>query len=311
MAGLGNHRIATNLMNAINHESTCQHLQIEDLIDQDLKQADFGRYEYICRNYPWVLYFIYYFPISYWRKFIALKFIRPNKLQTLINKMKHDNIKTVIAVNHRAALWVGALKYHNLTQCELNVLIPDYSVGSGWRYLFWNQITRVWGPVPNKLFKSKYTHCPIPIDKKINQTNKLALDKKQILITGGGWGLGPLNKICAELHNASDGLEINVVCGNNRPLFNELRSLYKSNHQVRIFGCIDSLIPLIQQASAIITRPGASTIAESLQFNKKIFIIPGLPGPEQENARYLYQNGLAVTYTKNVFFKWLKPNSSA
>lgn len=308
MAGLGNYRIACNLQKQLITKNHIEHYPIEKLVGERESDKDFKRYEYICRNHPWLLHIIYGVPLSYWLKYIEAKYFKNDGLNHLVKKINNDKIQTVIAVNHRAALWVSALKHQNLVQCKLHVYIPDYHFGSGWKFLLWEQINQAMGPFPKEkssLALSKYTQWRVLVDLKIQDLAQDEGSPNQILITGGGWGLGPLAKVTEELFKAYPYLNIDVICGNNRILFEKLSSRYRSVNRVNILGRVDSLAPYIQKASVVVTRPGASTLTESIASGRKTFIIKGLPGSEQANQLYFVKHFGAEGYNKKTFSAWI------
>lgn len=124
----------------------------------------------------------------------------------------------------------------------------------------------------------------------------LVFTKPTVLIMGGGQGLGPIKEILLELEETDLDIQIAIVTGTNKRLFNWLKDKEKNGFKKKTiyFGHIDFVDNLMEIATIIITKPGGVTTAEALAKGLPIIIINPLPGQEMRNTRFLLREGIAI-----------------
>lgn len=122
-----------------------------------------------------------------------------------------------------------------------------------------------------------------------------------ILIMGGGLGLGSMKHTLTELDTLDCIQQFTVVTGHNADLFDEINTLKKSlTHHVELLGYTNQIPELMEQASLLVTKPGALTCTEAATVQVPLLLSNALPGQEEENAAYLRDKGCAV---------WVKDDS--
>lgn len=146
--------------------------------------------------------------------------------------------------------------------------------------------------------------CGIPIspvfalknDKK-RVLSDLKLDDKipTILVMGGGQGLGPIREIVLELNKIRIDIQIIVLTGTNRRLYNwfDVRQ-NRFRKRLLILGYANNVDLLMEASDIIVTKPGGLTSAEALSKNLPMIIIDPIPGQEANNAELLLTEGMAV-----------------
>jgi processive 1,2-diacylglycerol beta-glucosyltransferase len=142
----------------------------------------------------------------------------------------------------------------------------------------------------------------IPISKKFSQPieagevrERLGLrdDLPVLLVLGGGFGMGPVVEILAELSKVSLALQIVVVCGRNEELRREAAVL-DHRHPTHVYGFVSNMHELLAVSSLVITKPGGLTTSEALAMGKPIFVLNPIPGQEAANSDFLLEHGAAV-----------------
>ena len=131
-------------------------------------------------------------------------------------------------------------------------------------------------------------------DKPINFQNT---SLSNILIMGGGLGLGAFEETINLLEQIDVCFNITVVTGNNVNLQSKLMTV-KSKHKIKILGFVDNIADLMQSADLLITKPGALTLTEAFAVGLPI-LLPPIPGPESENASFAIQHGAALSINDN------------
>ncbi|WP_083844883.1 MGDG synthase family glycosyltransferase [Kurthia senegalensis] len=133
----------------------------------------------------------------------------------------------------------------------------------------------------------------IPVHPAMTATSeKQRKNKWELLIAGGNSGLGNLADI-ARQSTAFDQLHVTILCGNNRPLYEEITQMNLNN--VTALPYIDSrdeMNALYERADALVSKPGGVTISEAFVKHVPVFVSSVLPGQEQLNMDYLVQKGL-------------------
>ncbi|HTL18484.1 MAG TPA: glycosyltransferase [Patescibacteria group bacterium] len=114
-----------------------------------------------------------------------------------------------------------------------------------------------------------------------------------ILVLSGGFGMGPVAEILAELDKVGEQFQTIVVTGRNEDLRRELAGADRK-HPTQILGFASNMHELMAIADLIITKPGGLTSSEALAMGKPLFILNPIPGQEAANSDFLLERGAAV-----------------
>lgn len=312
-AGFGNYRAGEALLRQMTPTRPAEHLAVETLVEDRLARANFVRYRFICEQAPWLLHGMYRLALPYRMKRWAIGSGENQELGPLYRKLVQDGVQTVIATNHRAALWLGALKLKRKLSCKIWGCLTDYHFGAGWRHILWEGIDRFFGPIPpNQIplsIRSRYRQIPLPVPDDPASLQTDPGDPNQVLLTGGGWGLGPLASSARWLHRSFRRIRIHVVCGDNRALFSRLQREYNGDARVCLYGAVPSLVPLLRSCRSVVCRPGALTITEAFLSRRTLFLLPGLPVVEESNASYAVRHFKAKHFHPRAFQEWYQQTS--
>jgi len=142
----------------------------------------------------------------------------------------------------------------------------------------------------------------IPISARFNSKldpqatrRKLGLrdDQPVLLVLSGGFGMGPVAEILAELDKVSAEFQTVVVTGRNEELRKELAAKDRK-HPTHVMGFTSNMHELMAIAEIIITKPGGLTSSEALAMGKPLFILNPIPGQEAANSDFLLERGAAA-----------------
>jgi processive 1,2-diacylglycerol beta-glucosyltransferase len=114
-----------------------------------------------------------------------------------------------------------------------------------------------------------------------------------ILVLSGGFGMGPVAEILAELDKVGQQFQTVVVTGRNEELRRELAAVDRK-HPTHVLGFASNMHELMAIADLIITKPGGLTSSEALAMGKPLFILNPIPGQEAANSDFLLERGAAV-----------------
>jgi UDP-N-acetylglucosamine:LPS N-acetylglucosamine transferase len=115
-----------------------------------------------------------------------------------------------------------------------------------------------------------------------------------------------LQKTVRDLLSTGLGLKIHVVCGENEAVLQKLNEEFGNEARVRVYGKVESLAPLMELCGSVITKPGISTLLEAQAAARKIFLLPGMPVAEDNNARFARKEFQAVDFTTDAFGEWYR-----
>lgn len=153
----------------------------------------------------------------------------------------------------------------------------------------------------------KITATGIPIDPvfsrkkdKIEMRRKhgLADDRVTILVSAGGFGVGPVEHLITSLADLRHRAQIIVICGRNEELKKraERAARAAAAHSVdfRIMGFTTEMDELMAASDILLGKPGGLTTSEALASGLVFVIVNPIPGQEERNADHLLEQGAAI-----------------
>ena len=119
--------------------------------------------------------------------------------------------------------------------------------------------------------------------------------KRTVLIFGGGeYGLSNVKLFLTGLLELEEDIQIIAIAGKSKKIQNMFKNItIKYDKKTLILGYTDKIPELMSIADFIISKPGGLTTTEILTSNVPFIIINPIPGQEEENARFLLNNGAA------------------
>jgi processive 1,2-diacylglycerol beta-glucosyltransferase/1,2-diacylglycerol 3-beta-galactosyltransferase len=134
---------------------------------------------------------------------------------------------------------------------------------------------------------------------KVKQKFGFALEKKVVLIIGGGDGIPKGRFILRQLLRAPLNVEIAIVCGRNKKLYADALELQQYNPSLKVFAFVDFVYELLNASDIVITKCGASTIMEILIMKRIPIINDYLWEQELGNMEFVRDNDLGV-FERNI-----------
>lgn len=233
------------------------------------------------------------------------KFNSP-KLKRLFDKFKPD---AVVCSQAFPCGMVADFKKNYNSALPLVAVLTDYIPHSYWVYDAVDYYITPSEEVTVRLAKKgvpegKIRSLGIPFDPKFNQPvlksdviKKLGLDPDlpNILIMGGGQGLGPVKTIVKSLEKVNRGFQELIVTGTNKKLYGSLKKkIKKYKKRILLFAYADNINELMSISKVIITKPGGVTTSEALAKRLPIIIVKPIPGQEESNTVYLTGERAAI-----------------
>ncbi|WP_185971019.1 MGDG synthase family glycosyltransferase [Alkalicoccobacillus porphyridii] len=136
----------------------------------------------------------------------------------------------------------------------------------------------------------RQTLLPIDYNKK---KYSIHLNKKVIMIAGGGEGLAPFEKIIHECKWFPPSI---FLCMTG--LKHHKQRIYTQyGHEIHVIPFTSAFSDYVQLADVLITKAGGLTLAHALTTNTPVVLFQPIPGQETENA-YLLEEKEAVCFVQ-------------
>lgn len=123
------------------------------------------------------------------------------------------------------------------------------------------------------------------------------------MVMGGSMGARQMEKAFVALMKVEERIRVIVVCGNNAKVERDIRFLAKVYNPVdkvvQVYGFVNNVSSLMDQADAIITKPGGLTSTEAMVKGIPMIIPYYYPGQEEENTDYFVDSGMAIRVDKS------------
>ncbi|TEB16575.1 Processive diacylglycerol beta-glucosyltransferase [Pelotomaculum sp. FP] len=128
-----------------------------------------------------------------------------------------------------------------------------------------------------------------PYDKyRLRLELNLDPDLTTILLVGGGLGMGPLLSAVKSLGSGNNRLQLIVVSGANKVLYERLaRTIPSLPCAIRLYGFVDNIHQLMAASDLMVGKAGGLTCAEALSLGLPMFIVDPLPGQEERNTEFI------------------------
>lgn len=143
----------------------------------------------------------------------------------------------------------------------------------------------------------------IPVDRCFSQKEsrqvacrRLGLDpdKRYILAAGGSMGGGKVKKVIQTLADeiaARKDMELIVICGSNKQMYNEL--IQKALSGVTVIGFTSDMAEYMKAADLFVTKPGGLSSTEAAVCGIPLIHVAPIPGCETYNARFFSDYGMS------------------
>jgi processive 1,2-diacylglycerol beta-glucosyltransferase len=239
------------------------------------------------------------------------------KLYRLIKDFEPD---LIISTHPFSSQMCARLRRHRKINCKIATILTDFHIHSQWLidsdyidYFFVSNTEMKKDLINYEIDEFKIFVTGIPLsDKFLNNYDKdtilkdfnLDSNKTNILFFAGGeFGLGRTRtfEIFTSLVENFPELQVIAISGKNekmKKLFEDFVAENNYQKNVLILSYTDKVPELMSISDVVITKPGGLTSTESLASGLPIIIINPIPGQEEENARFLESNEVAVWIKK-------------
>lgn len=314
-AGAGHKRAAEAIKEAFD-KSKCPHdVRLVDSLDYSnglFKRTYPWGYNYLVSKIPLVWGICYYlFDFKPFRLFVkagraTVNFINGLAFYRLILKEKPD---CVVSTHFFSTEIVSNLKKLRLFRGVLITCVTDYGVHAFWisrqvdlyvaasEYSKKELISKGIDPERIRILGIPLLHKFTEKGDRSTIIKKLGLKEElfNILIMGGGLGVGPISKLVNLISQCACPFQIIVVCGKNPGLLAELETLSnRSQMPIKAYGFVENVNELMDISDVMISKPGGLGLSEAFVKGLSVLVTSYIPGHEAKNLKFLQKNGAGI-----------------
>jgi processive 1,2-diacylglycerol beta-glucosyltransferase len=124
-------------------------------------------------------------------------------------------------------------------------------------------------------------------------------DRTTILVSAGGFGVGPVEHLITALLNLKHEAQIVAVCGKSEELKLKLEQIAGripagSRVTVQVTGYTTAMDEYMAAADIMVGKTGGLTTSEALARDLIMVVVNPIPGQEERNADHLLEEGAAL-----------------
>jgi processive 1,2-diacylglycerol beta-glucosyltransferase len=308
-AGAGHVRSAEALVAAFAAKGiAAKHVEVLKYSSYFFKKVFSDLYFELVNRQPAILGLVYDamdHPWMYRKRRLALDLLNT---RPLANLLKEERPRLAVCTHFLPAEILLHLRRKNILDIPVGVVITDFDLHAMWLYrgVDWYFVaceeTKVHmtalGVPPETIHVTGIPIDPAfsPAREKAETRRELGLqpDLTTVLVSAGGFGMGPVESLANALQEVRHPIQVAVVCGKNPDLKRRLEDLPAPNHHVKIVGFTSEMERWMAASDLLVGKAGGLTSSEALASGLVMVIINPIPGQEERNSDHLLEEGVAV-----------------
>jgi processive 1,2-diacylglycerol beta-glucosyltransferase len=315
-AGSGHTRAAEAIEKAFNQQQAAHEVRHVDTLKFTNKLFDrlySKAYIDMCNNAPDLLGWLYnHFDKPWSHDQFKLAFDKLNT-RPFVKMLEEYNPDIAVCTHFLPAEIISWLKTKTLPHCAQAIVVTDADIHAMWLCRHYDQYfvaleeARVYlehlGVPAAKISVSGIPIDPVfavPKDKQqMRRKHGLDLDKTAILVSAGGFGVGPIHNLVLAAAELRHPAQLLVMCGHNDELKTRVDALAADLPAscavvIKTFGYTREMDELMAASDLLMGKPGGLTSVEALSKGLVFVIVSPIPGQEERNADHLLEAGVAI-----------------
>lgn len=244
------------------------------------------------------------------RRRLAIDKLNTRPFVKFVKKYEPD---VIICTHFLPAEIVSWMKAKEKLECPQGIVVTDFDAHALWLCHHYEQYFVAMDETSvhlNKLgiWPDKISTTGIPIDPLFSQQKDKAQmrvkyglhpEKPTILISAGGFGVGPVDLLMKSLLQSKHPLQIIAICGKSKELKDRIDSLAATlspSHPITIkpVGYTKDMDEYMSASDILLGKPGGLTTSEALAKGLVFVIFNPIPGQEERNSDHLLEEGVAI-----------------
>ncbi len=223
-----------------------------------------------------------------------------------IRALKQYSPDIVVCTHFTPAAVLGWMYENGKTAILPAIVVTDFDAHAMWlvrnylRYFVAREETRVYleriGIDSERIAVSGIPVDPVFSVQKSKAAARTCLNLRlspfTILVSAGGYGVGPVEFLIKEILAVRSDVQVVVIAGRSEELKATLDSL---NHPKLVpVGFTSRMDEYMAAADLLVGKPGGLTSSEALARGLPLCIVNPIPGQEERNSDYLLEAGAAI-----------------
>lgn len=311
----GGHKSAANVLSKIfKSEYPDVEVSIENAFDNHnlFGVIFFEKLYHVSQNFMPGLFSLFYRLGMYrWFQTLVSSLLQFNTTDYLCSKIKEKNPTEIVSFHFGIMhSLVSAVRKVN-PKIKITVVVTDpFTVPAPWfyeknvNYLVFSERAKDDAVNKYKICPEKIAVVPFLLNPKfrelpspeqvvaLKKKHNLPLDKKIVLLTGGGEGLAIMSKIVNEFILDKVNFSIIAVCGRDitEKYYLDILSKTQKHIDIHVFGFVDFMDELVACCDCAVIKAGPATLMEFLVSKKPVVICHFIYGQEVGNVEFAIEN---------------------
>jgi processive 1,2-diacylglycerol beta-glucosyltransferase len=237
-----------------------------------------------------------------------------DKLNTrpFVKLLEREQPDLIVCTHFLPAEMVSWMKAKHRLRCPQTIVVTDFDVHAMWLCHHYEQYFVALDETREHMIRlgipaAKVTATGIPIDPVFAEAkDKAAMRKKlglaanrtTILLSAGGFGVGPVEHIVTTLLDLEHPAQVVAICGRNAELKTRMDKLAAKSSARRgtlvPVGYTTAMDEYMSAADVLVGKPGGLTTSEALAKGLLLVIVNPIPGQEERNSDHLLEEGAAI-----------------
>lgn len=324
-AGAGHVRAAEALVRAFDRTGLARevrHVDALQLTNKVFRNLYSRAYIELVDRAPEVLGWLYDFLDDPWEK--ERRRLAWDKLNTVPFRrmLARERPDLVVCTHFLPAEIMSWMKAKEKLTSPQTIVVTDFDVHAMWLCHHYEEYFVALDETREHLVRlgippEKVTATGIPIDPvfaepkdKVAMRAKLGLarDTTVVLLSAGGFGVGPVEHIVTTLLGLRHRAEIVAICGRNAELHGRLAALAAQAvggpNRLHVVGYTTDMDEYMTAADVLVGKPGGLTTSEALAKGLLFVIVNPIPGQEERNSDHLLEQGAAIRCNNLPVLAW-------
>jgi processive 1,2-diacylglycerol beta-glucosyltransferase len=239
-----------------------------------------------------------------------------DKLNTrpFVKMLKEYEPDIIVCTHFLPAEIISWLKAKKRLSCRQSIVVTDFDVHAMWLCHHYEHYFVALDETRLHLEKlgipaNKITVSGIPIDpvfaeqknkREMREKHGLNQDVTTILLSAGGFGVGPMEHILKSLmSDMRSPAEVVALYGRNQKLKRRIDNLAASippdsQLSIKTVGYTTAMDEYMSASDILLGKPGGLTTSEALAKGLIFVIVNPIPGQEERNSDHLLEEGVAI-----------------
>lgn len=237
-----------------------------------------------------------------------------DKLNTrpFVRLLEREQPDLIVCTHFLPAEMVSWMKAKHRLACPQTVVVTDFDVHAMWLCHHYEHYCVALDETREHLIRlgipaARVSTTGIPIDPAFAEPKDRAAARRRlglaargtvVLLSAGGFGVGPVERIVSTLLQLERPVQVVAVCGRNAELkarMDRLARARRAGGGVLVpVGYTTAMDEYMTAADVLVGKPGGLTTSEALAKGLLLVIVNPIPGQEERNADHLLEAGAAI-----------------